>query len=512
VQAAADAFADAAAYAYAAAAAEASAEARAFAAASSFASAQASAASAAEALAIAMANATASARAAASALARAEASADATASALGQAFAMANAAANAEATAQTSVRVVPNIETSVRSVIDPECLTPICEEYEPCPPCDGEDVPQTTPPDSSCPKPILLTWEFGEVPANVSFRGSKSLPTEISSTLSRYPIVDEYIVDQTLPPGGTILVDRGTMIGSVSGTFESGRTYSATYLFLDAGQCPLIELTIIVTTPGGSGDIGTPTPPTQTQPPTRACMTVAAVYEVPGFLFFPATITEIATTIILDGQDERMTPFQFCATDGTRVQFLAGDTAEGPNDQQAPFARWEKHNPDQQTWETVSEKPLISVLVASGASYRAVFSEQPTWTVVPPTGRQQVCLDVSSVFMYQSIPTTTAYTEPRFVTEPITAQIRVDDVTRTSPFQLCGESGTEYLLIPEAEHWTAKEDHLEFWKWQRYVPETEIWQDIVYFTFGNVEPGRLSVTLQTGGRLRAVYRQYVSLY
>ena len=63
--------------------------------------------------------------------------------ALAQAMTMANAAASSAATARTSVDVVPDIQTSVESFIDPDCLTPVCEEigpcpeYPDCPPCDS---------------------------------------------------------------------------------------------------------------------------------------------------------------------------------------------------------------------------------------------------------------------------------------------------------------------------------------------------------------------------------------
>jgi hypothetical protein len=516
VIAAADAFADAAAFAYAAAAAEVSVEARAFAAARTFAGAQASASTSAEAVAIAMSDAIASARAAAFAYARAQASAEATASSLAQAFAMANAAANAEATAQTSVDVVPRIQTSIQAIIDPECLIPVCEEMEPCPPCDERDVPQTTPPstDSGCPEPIHLDWLFGEIPANTTFRGSKSLPTTLSSTLARYPIANSYIADQNLPPGSSLEVDFDEMMGTVTGTFDPGMTYFVTYLLLDPGQCPIIEFVVTVTTPGEAPQQEQPAETPQTTPQTRACMTVSAAYEVPGFLFFPSTITDISTTIVISGETERITPFQLCATATTQYQLRAGDYATGPAKEQAPFSRWEKYDPIGQTWATYSDNQQIAVPLQSDASYRAVFSEAGvTVTFRPPAAQQQqVCLELSAVFMYQQIATTALYAQPQFITEPISAQILVDDVTRTAPFQLCDDAGSRHVLIPEEEHWTLQEEHLEFWKWQRYNTETESWDDMLLLFYGDIEPGQLSINLQSEGRIRAVYRQAVRLY
>jgi len=387
---------------------------------------------------------------------------------------------------------------------------------KPCPPCDERDVPQTTPPptDSGCPEPILLDWHFGEIPADTTFHGSRSLPMALSSTLAGYPIVDSYIVDQNLPPGSSLEVDFDEMMGTVNGTFDPGMTYFVTYLLLDPGQCPIIEFTVTVTTPGEAPEQEQPNETPQTTPQTRACMTVSAAYEVPGFLFFPATITDISTSILVYGEGESITPFQLCATITTQYQLRANDYATGPSKEQAPFSRWEKHDSIEQAWVTYSESQQISVSLQSGASYRAVFSEGGvSVTFNPPTAQQQrVCLDVSAVFMYQEIPSTTAYTTPRFSTQPINAQILVDDVATTTSFQLCNEPGARYVLIPEEEHWTLREERLEFWKWQRYNTETETWDDILLLLFGDVEPGQLTINLQSGGSLRAVYRQAVELY
>ena len=59
------------------------------------------------------------------------------------------------------------------------------------------------------------------------------------------------------------------------------------------------------------------------------------------------------------------------------------------------------------------------------------------------------------------------------------------------------------MLLPESEHWTIRELRLEFWKWQRYNTDTETWDEMLG------APSRLNVTLQSGGQLRAVYRQAV---
>jgi len=334
----------------------------------------------------------------------------------------------------------------------------------------------------------------------------------LANTLSQHPIAGSFIVDQNLPPGGSILVDFDQMVGSVSGTFAAGTTYSVTYLLLDPGECPIVEFEVLVTGEGEGPNDG-PSQIPGTTPPTRACMTISAVVEVPGFLFFPATTSDLSTTIIVNSEQERVTPFQLCEAVTTQFALNAGETAYGPDQSQASFDRWEKYDPIEQTWISVGESPYIYVPLQAGSSYRAVFAEGSIGTTTPtPSRQQQVCLSVSAVFMYQRIATTALFAQPQFVAEPINPQILVGEEARDAPFQLCGAPGTRYVLVPQEEYWTIEENRLEFWKWQRYNAETETWDDILQLLFGNVQPGQLTVNLQSGGQLRAVYRQNTEVY
>ncbi|MEE8593934.1 MAG: hypothetical protein V3T03_07405, partial [Candidatus Bipolaricaulota bacterium] len=392
--------------------------------------------------------------------------------------------------------------------IDPDCLIPVCEEVgrTQCPPCDGQDVPETTPRPTDCPKPIMLSWDFGEVPSGVMFSSSRSLPPNISSTLNSYPIVATVPIVHDVPADGDIVVETDVSMVVVFGTFEPGRTYTVVYEFLDPAQCPLVELTITVTGAGREPDDSGQTPYTPPeQPQTRACMTISAVYEEPGFLFFPATTTEISTAIVINGDSERMTPFQLCATSTMRFVLMAEDYAITPSQQEAPFSRWEKYDVFLESWEFYSESTQVVLPLEGDAAYRVVFSGESPITVVPRPPGQQVCLDVSAVFMYQQIGTTTAYM-PSFVVEPISVQILVNGVPHTTSFRLCDNQGARFALEAESEHWTIQENRLEFWKWQRYNTATESWDDMSGAARG------LNVSLQNGGQLRAVYRQAVGLY
>ena len=234
-------------------------------------------------------------------------------------------------------------------------------------------------------------------------------------------------------------------------------------------------------------------------------MTISAVYEEPGFFFLPATTTEISTAIVINGDSERMTRFQLCATSTMRFALMAEDYAITPSQEEAPFSRWEKYNVFLESWEFYSESTQVVLPLEGDAAYRVVFSGESPITIVPRQPGQQVCLDVSAVFMYQQIATTTAYM-PRFVTEPISVQILVDGAARTTSFRLCENPGARFELEAESEHWTIQENRLEFWKWQRYNTSTESWEDM------SGAAQRLNVSLQSGGQLRVVYKQAVGLY
>ncbi|HEU67761.1 MAG TPA: hypothetical protein ENN53_00780 [Candidatus Acetothermia bacterium] len=236
VQAAAEAFATAAAAAYASAAAFAGAQASAFACVQAIASAEAEAYAAAQACALAVASAEASATAVAEARVRAAAFAEACAEALAQAQAMAQACAQAAATASTSVEIVPNIETSVQTFIDPDCLRPTCEEYVP-----------TTPP--GCPPTQEMQWDFGQVTAGSNVNTTKSFPTNIASAVSSLGVVSATRVSSTLPSSLTFDLILAQRQGQLSGTVprEGGR-WTVVYHLLDRNQCAVIRLTISIYT------------------------------------------------------------------------------------------------------------------------------------------------------------------------------------------------------------------------------------------------------------------------
>jgi len=517
VEAAASALADAAAYAYAAAGAEASAQVRAYAAARAFAAAEADAYASAQALALAMADAVASARAAAEATARASVAAEATAEALSQAFAMASAAANAEATARTSVQVVPDIQTSVESFIDPECLAPVCREaeYIPCPPCeDGETPgPTVTPTPVGCDDPEEIEWNFGVIPSGVNFRGSKSVPSNIQQQLGTVRIIGTIPVADNLPPNAQVELNLEERICIVSGTFAPQSGYYITYELLDPVECPAFLFTIFLRTEGGILPEPEPEPEPARQPEVTplGCITVSAVRQTTAFLFIPATTSEIPVSMVVNRSQERVTPFQFCGTGMAYV--VAPPQTYGQDQESTAFGRWERYVPSEDGWETISTEPSVNLPIVGGAKYRAVYS-QAGITITPVPRPSRVCVSISAVYMYQRIALDYApTTAPSFVTEPIYPQFTIDEEEyRNAPFELCGSASERRTIEAEDEHWTRTERRLEFWKWQRYNTEAEQWEDLMIFRlFGGPPANVLDVTLEDGLQLRAVYRQATEL-
>lgn len=235
VHAAATALAKAAAAAYASAAAFAGAQASASASVQALAMAEAEAYAAAQACAVALARAEASATAAAEVRVRAAAYATACAEADAQARAMAQACAQAAATASTSVEVVPNIEASVQTFIDPECLQPTCDQY----------VPSTP----GCPPTRELAWDFGQVSAGSTVNSTKSFPTDVTSAVTSLGVVSATRVSSTLPTGLAFDLILASRQGRLSGTVpRDGGRWTAVYHLLDRNQCVVVRLTISIYT------------------------------------------------------------------------------------------------------------------------------------------------------------------------------------------------------------------------------------------------------------------------
>jgi hypothetical protein len=278
-----------------------------------------------------------------------------------------------------------------------------------------------------------------------------------------------------------------------------------TYEFIDARQCPVGTLTVLI----GTGEGATGIPP-ETQP-SQICMTISAVQEQPGFLFFSGSTTEIAARITVN-DSVRETAFQLCGALRERFLLIAEEVYWTVQKEQIPFERWELFNTSSEAWETVSEEPFLSVTLVNGAHYRAVYAEGPVIRVTPtptqPSETTRPCLTVGAIFAYQTIGTAMlrTTTTPQIAEEPISVQITVNrSQYRMTEFTLCGDAGTTLTLQAPEEHYTEQEARLAFSHWERYNDASSSWS-------GFSESPALQITLQQGGQLRAVYQQAESLY
>jgi hypothetical protein len=149
---------------------------------------------------------------------------------------MAQACAQAAATASTSVKVVPNIEASIQTFIDPDCLQPTCDEY----------VPREPP---GCPPTQDRSWDFGQVTAGSNVNSTKSFPTDIMNVVTSLGVVSATRVSSTLPTGLTFDLILSSLQGRLLGTVprEGGR-WTVVYNLLDRNQCVVVRLTISVYT------------------------------------------------------------------------------------------------------------------------------------------------------------------------------------------------------------------------------------------------------------------------
>lgn len=164
---------------------------------------------------------------------------------------MANAAAQSAATASTSVEVVPDIQTSVQSFIDPECLRPTCEQYVP------ETVGPGPTPTPECPEPQGFKWDFGQVAPGMRVSITRPMPRELLQAIEELGVVSSTLISSNLPPGLSfeLLLDYGQ--GRLAGQVPSeSAMYELSFTLFDRRQCPVGQLYVLIR-------VGQPTRPTE---------------------------------------------------------------------------------------------------------------------------------------------------------------------------------------------------------------------------------------------------------
>jgi len=128
---------------------------------------------------------------------------------------------------------------------------------------------------------------------------------------------------------------------------------------------------------------------------------------------------------------------------------------------------------------------------------------QPCYALGTPVNK--VCVSVSAVVSSGQVATTTAYMGTQYTEVPVEMTVN-GKVKYTTPYNLCGESGTQFLIQTPRDFWTEQEAHLYFIGWQRYDEQRRAWVPISDNPKITQNPF-IRITLKNGGSLRAVYQQ-----
>ncbi len=426
----------------------------------------------------------ASATAIAEAHARAAAAATAAAEAYASAQTAANAAASAAASADTSVSVMSDVHSSTKTLIDPDCMSDMCQEYQPRP----EQQP------SQCAEPEQLEWDFGEVRGGMRIISTKSFPYEVGGILQGFDIVSANQMSSDLPGGVTFSIDTNTDKGTLQGTLPtSPTTYHVVYGFVDANNCNVVVLHISIEVSGGG----------QEQPGQACGRAIASQWnygDVKGGTIHFLTARQIPTNlqyqinsagvvaanVVSSTLPEKA---QFNLDLNNHIGTLTGYIPAQSATYQVVFAL-----SDQSECEVIRLTVLLTVKGETGGN--------------PPSSQTSVCAHVTAVVAsstqgYSSMATPTLtmqYTE-------IAVKMAVNGhLQRTTPYDLCGSAGTQFTIQAQADFWTQKEEHFIFKGWQTYNEQTKQW-----VPFSNdqriVQNPILRIILQNGGSLRGVYQQ-----
>ncbi|NOX44610.1 MAG: hypothetical protein GXO72_02570, partial [Caldiserica bacterium] len=166
--------------------------------------------------------------------ARAQAAAKACAAAAAFAGSIAEAAANSAATAQTSVDVIPDIETSTRAFVNPDCLQPTCRQYEVCE-------------EPGCPTPLDLSWEFPELTPGATVHSVQNFPQDLMQAVANTGAIYAERLQDDLPPGLTFDLAMEQRVGILQGQVPAqGGSWRAVFRLYDSRECPVITLTVYI--------------------------------------------------------------------------------------------------------------------------------------------------------------------------------------------------------------------------------------------------------------------------
>ena len=219
----------------------------------------------------------------------------------------------------------------------------------------------------------------------------------------------------------------------------------------------------------------------------------------------------MSVPILVDFEELFETTFQLCGSPRQRFGLIAEEVYWTEEQEEVPFARWERMNTVTGEWETISGEPFLSTTMVNGASFRAVYGGEE-WSITatptpvdPRPEPTEVCLSVDAVFVYREVMRTGSYGQT--VEYPLSVQIAVNQTQyQTTKFALCAPRETQFYLQAPTDHFAEQQyEELAFSHWERYDTIEQAWIPFA-------EAVMLRVTLQSGGQLRAVYHAADEMY
>jgi len=292
-------------------------------------------------------------------------------------------------------------------------------------------------------------------------------------------------------------IDTNTDKGTLQGTLPTyAMTYHVVYGFVDTNKCTVAVLHVFINVAGGGEVPGTKTP---TQP-GPACGTAIArqwdfgdvkggtihfltARQIPADIQYQinsaGAITAELVSSNLPGQAE------FNLDLDNHIGSLSGYIPAQVTKYQLVFALY-----DQAECDVIH----LTVLLNVGGSVE----------VTPPPTQTSICVHVTAVVASSQMRTTTAYL-PQFT--EIAVKMAVNgNLQRTTPYDLCGSAGTQFMIQTQADFWTQQEAHLIFQGWQKLNEQTQQWEPLSSDQRVTQNP-IFTLILQNGGSLRAVYQQ-----
>ncbi|MCK4581151.1 MAG: hypothetical protein KAU10_07355, partial [Dehalococcoidia bacterium] len=352
------------------------------------------------------------------------------------------------------------------------CLEEMCAQYQPTP----GPTPEPTP--GECPEPQDMVWEFGKMRGGFYTLSTKSMPSDITSTLRGLDIVVANQVSSELPEGVTFSLDLTRYTGMLRGTLPTvPRDYHILYYFIDSRKCIVATLHVVVSVAGGE----VPTTPT-------------AELDV--------IITNVAVEAVCESNYSHWVTIFWEITGGTPPLFIDGVWLTLPDATTRMISGIPSTSGQTRTQVNYPDGGSLAVRIqvrdAVGTTAWDTYTSYlpPCYGMTTPE-LETVCVDVSAVVIVPRYSTTTTYQTSEEMEAHIQMLVDGEEYETPTPFSICRSPGSQVMLQAPRSFFTPQRQQFAFSHWEKY--EDEEWILVS-------ELPLLQITLQYGGMARAVYR------